>query len=230
MKASKMHPVKLGKNLRMSFSQREEIKDMPNLIGIQEDSFVWFITKGIIEVFKDVFPIEDPTGKIKLDFVEARLKTEFKKDEKRYDREECKQRNATYSFPLYARFRLEKKEKNEVVEHEVYMSDLPYMTPNGTFIINGAERVVVSQMVRSPGIYFEMSRDKIGNKLYSSTLIPNRGAWIEYDSDANNIMWARVDRTRKVPITVFLRALGISTDEDIINLFGEEKYLLASFE
>ena len=230
MKASKMHPVKLGKNLRMSFSQREEIKDMPNLIGIQEDSFVWFITKGIIEVFKDVFPIEDPTGKIKLDFVEARLKTEFKKDEKRYDREECKQRNATYSFPLYARFRLEKKEKNEVVEHEVYMSDLPYMTPNGSFIINGAERVVVSQMVRSPGIYFEMSRDKIGNKLYSSTLIPNRGAWIEYDSDANNIMWARVDRTRKVPITVFLRALGISTDEDIINLFGEEKYLLASFE
>ena len=230
MNASKMHPVKFGKNLRMSFSQREEIKDMPNLIGIQEDSFVWFITKGIVEVFKDIFPIEDPTGKIRLDFVEAKLKTEFRKDERRYDREECKQRNATYAFPLYARFRLVKKDKNEVVEHEVYMSDLPYMTPNGSFIINGAERVVVSQMVRSPGIYYEMSRDKIGNKLYSSTLIPNRGAWIEYDSDANDVMWARVDRTRKVPITVFLRALGLSTDEDIINTFGEEKYLRASFE
>ena len=230
MKKSLMHPEKFAKNSRMSFSTREEIKDMPNLIGIQEDSYVWFITKGIVEVFKDVFPIEDPTGKIRLDFVEARLKTEFKKDEKRYDREECKERNATYAFPLYARFRLEKKDKNEVVEHEIYMSDLPYMTPNGSFIINGAERVVVSQMVRSPGIYYEMSRDKIGNKLYSSTLIPNRGAWIEYDSDANDVMWARVDRTRKVPITVFLRALGLSTDDDIINTFGDEKYLRASFE
>ena len=230
MKASKMHPEKFAKNIRMSFSKREEFKDMPNLIGIQEDSFVWFSTKGIIDVFKDVFPIEDPTGKIRLDFVSVRLKTEVGKDEKRYDREECKQRNATYSFPLYARFRLTKKDKNEVVEQEVYMSDLPYMTPNGSFIINGAERVVVSQMVRSPGIYFEMQRDKIGNKLYSSTLIPNRGAWIEYDSDANDVMWARVDRTRKVPITVFLRALGLSSDEDIINTFGEEKYLRAAFE
>ena len=230
MKASKMHPEKFAKNIRMSFSKREEFKDMPNLIGIQEDSFVWFSTKGIVDVFKDVFPIEDPTGKIRLDFVSVRLKTEVGKDEKRYDREECKQRNATYSFPLYARFRLTKKDKNEVVEQEVYMSDLPYMTPNGSFIINGAERVVVSQMVRSPGIYFEMQRDKIGNKLYSSTLIPNRGAWIEYDSDANDVMWARVDRTRKVPITVFLRALGLSSDEDIINTFGEEKYLRAAFE
>ena len=226
MKASKMHPVKSGNNLRMSFSQREEIKDMPNLIGIQEDSYVWFITKGIVEVFKDIFPIEDPTGKIRLEFVSARLKTEDQK----YDREECKQRNATYSFPLHVRFRLVKKEKNEVVEYETYMSDLPCMTPNGSFIVNGAERVVVSQMVRSPGIYYEMARDKIGNKLYSSTLIPNRGAWIEYDSDANDVMWARVDRTRKVPITVFLRALGLSTDDDIIETFGEENYLKASFE
>ena len=230
MKKSLLHPEKFAKNTRMSFSKREEIKDMPNLIGIQEDSFVWFITKGIVEVFKDIFPIEDPTGKIRLDFVGTRLAKEVKKGEKRYDREECKQRNATYAFPLYARFRLEKKDRNEVVEHEVYMSDLPYMTPNGSFIINGAERVVVSQMVRSPGIYFEMSRDKIGNRLYGSTLIPNRGAWIEYDSDANDIMWARVDRTRKVPVTVFLRALGLSTDDDIINTFGEEKYLKASFE
>ena len=130
MKKSLMHPEKFAKNVRMSFSKREEIKDMPNLIGIQADSFVWFVTKGIIDVFKDIFPIEDPTGKIRLDFVEARLKTEFKKDEKRYDREECKQRNATYAYPLYARFRLIKKDRNEVVEHEVYMSDLPYMTPN----------------------------------------------------------------------------------------------------
>ncbi|MBR3288254.1 MAG: DNA-directed RNA polymerase subunit beta [Lachnospiraceae bacterium] len=226
MKASKMHPVKSGKNLRMSFSQREEIKDMPNLIDIQQQSYAWFITRGIIEVFKDIFPIEDPTGKIRLDFVSARLKTEDQK----YDREECKQRNATFAYPLHVRFRLTKKEKNEVVENETYMSDLPCMTPNGSFIINGAERVVVSQMVRSPGIYYEMSRDKIGNKLYSSTLIPNRGAWIEYDSDANDIMWARVDRTRKVPITVFLRALGLSTDSDILELFGEEKYLKASME
>ena len=230
MKKSLMHPEKFAKNIRFSFSNREEIKDMPNLIGIQQDSYIWFVTKGIIEVFKDVFPIEDPTGKIRLDFVEARLKTEFTKDDMRYDREECKQRNATYAYPLYARFRLTKKDKNEVVENEVYISDLPVMTPNGSFIINGAERVVVSQMVRSPGIYYEMNRDKIGNKLYSSTLIPNRGAWIEYDSDANDVMWARVDRTRKVPVTVFLRALGLSTDEDIINTFGEEKYLRASFE
>ena len=226
MKASKMHPAMSGKNLRMNFSQRAEIENMPNLIDIQQQSYVWFITRGLTEVFKDVFPIEDPTGKIKLEFVSVKLRNEDTK----YDREECKQRNATYAFPLYARFRLVKKEKNEVVEHEIYMSDLPAMTPNGSFIINGAERVVVSQMVRSPGIYYEMNRDKIGNKLYSSTLIPNRGAWIEYDSDANDIMWARVDRTRKVPITVFLRALGLSTDDDIIDLFGEEKYLRASME
>ena len=226
MKASKMHPAMSGKNLRMNFSQRAEIGNMPNLIDIQQQSYVWFITRGLTEVFKDVFPIEDPTGKIKLEFVSVKLRNEDTK----YDREECKQRNATYAFPLYARFRLVKKEKNEVVEHEIYMSDLPAMTPNGSFIINGAERVVVSQMVRSPGIYYEMNRDKIGNKLYSSTLIPNRGAWIEYDSDANDIMWARVDRTRKVPITVFLRALGLSTDDDIIDLFGEEKYLRASME
>ena len=227
MKPSKLHQVKSGNNIRMSFSNREEVKDMPNLISVQKDSYVWFITKGIVEVFKDIFPIKDPTRRIVLEFVSVRLKKD-----KEINREECKQRSITYAYPLHATFRLSKLDKDEAIESEIYMSDLPCMTPNGSFIVNGAERVVVSQMVRSPGIYYAMEHDKFGTELYSSTIIPNRGAWIEYESDANGVMFCRVDRNRKVPVTVFIRALSkkVGTDAEINELFGEEDFIINSFE
>ena len=226
MKKSKIHPIKSGKNLRMSFSERFDGERMPNLIDIQKSSYMWFITEGIAEVFKDIMPIQDETGNLKLDFLQYSLN----KDDTKYDKDECKERNATFSAPLKVKVRLEKKEQGESLEMEIYMGDLPIMTETGSFIVNGAERVVVSQMVRSPGIYYVMNRDKLGKKLYAATLIPNRGAWIDFESDSNDVMWTRVDKTRKVPITVLLRSLGLSTDDDIFDVFGEEPMLKISME
>ena len=226
MKKSPMHLVNSGNNQRISFSDSKVVQEMPNLISIQKDSYVWFLNEGLAEVLKDISPIKDMTGNLRLDLVSCRLDT----DAMKYNIEECKERDATYAAPLKVKVRLEKKENGEIQEAEVYMGDLPLMTETGSFIVNGAERVVVSQMVRSPGIYYEFTRDKLGKPLYSATMIPNRGAWIEFECDSNDVFWARVDRTRKVPITVFLRALGLSTDDDIIETFGEENYLKASFE
>ena len=226
MKKSKIHPIKSGKNLRMSFSERFDGERMPNLIDIQKSSYMWFITEGIAEVFKDIMPIQDETGNLKLDFLQYSLN----KDDTKYDKDECKERNATFAAPLKVKVRLEKKEQGESLEMEIYMGDLPIMTETGSFIVNGAERVVVSQMVRSPGIYYVMNRDKLGKKLYAATLIPNRGAWIDFESDSNDVMWTRVDKTRKVPITVLLRSLGLSTDDDIFDVFGEEPMLKVSME
>lgn len=229
MKKSKLHPVQSGNNLRMSFSETKEVQKMPNLITVQRDSYIWFLNEGLSEVFKDVFPIQDHTGNLKLDVVKWRVE---KEDSTETDEliAQCKEKDSTYSAPLRVTFRLEKKERGQIEEHEVYLGELPIMTKTGSFIINGAERVVVSQMVRSPSIYFDLVRDKLGKKLYSATLIPNRGAWIEYECDSNDVFWARVDRTRKVPVTVLLRALGVSTDEDIEDIFGEELKLKTSIE
>ena len=226
MKKSPMFVAKLGNNLRLSFSDLKEIQEMPNLISIQKDSYLWFLNEGFLEVLRDISPIQDHANSLRLDLVSYRID----RDSMKYNIEECKERDATYAAPLKVTVRLEKKDKGEIQETEIYMGDLPLMTETGSFIINGAERVVVSQMVRSPGIYFEFERDKIGNMLYQGTLIPNRGAWIEYECDSNDVLWARIDRTRKVPVTVFLRALGLGTDREIIDTFGEEHKILAAME
>ena len=226
MKKSPMFVAKLGNNLRLSFSDLKEIQEMPNLISIQKDSYLWFLNEGFLEVLRDISPIQDHANNLRLDLVSYRIDRESMK----YGIEECKERDATYAAPLKVTVRLEKKDKGEIQESEIYMGDLPLMTETGSFIINGAERVVVSQMVRSPGIYFEFERDKIGNMLYQGTLIPNRGAWIEYECDSNDVMWARIDRTRKVPVSVFLRALGLATDQEIIDTFGEEHKILMAIE
>ncbi len=226
MKKSKMRPVRTGKNIRMTFSQSKEVLEMPNLIEIQKDSYKWFLNEGLKEAFDDISPIQDFAGHMSLEFVGFRLC----EDEKKYTIEECKERDATYAAPLKVKVRLNNKEKDEINEHEIFMGDLPLMTDTGSFVINGAERVIVSQLVRSPGIYYGIDHDKIGKELYSCTVIPNRGAWIEYETDSNDIFFVRVDRTRKVPVTVFIRALGIGSNAEIIDLFGEEPKLLASFE
>ena len=226
MKKSPMHLVNSGNNQRISFSDSKVVQEMPNLISIQKDSYVWFLNEGLAEVLKDISPIKDMTGNLRLDLVSCRLDT----DAMKYNIEECKERDATYAAPLRVKVRLEKKENGEIQEAEVYMGDLPLMTETGSFIVNGAERVVVSQMVRSPGIYYEFTRDKLGKPLYSATMIPNRGAWIEFECDSNDVFWARVDRTRKVPITVLIRSLGIGTDEEIFETFGDEEKLKASME
>ena len=226
MKKSPMHLIKSGNNLRVTFSHRKEVQQMPNLISIQKDSYVWFLKEGLTEVLKDISPIKDMTGNLRLDLVSCRLDT----DSMKYDINECKERDATYAAPLRVLVRLEKKEKGELQEAEVYMGDLPLMTETGSFIVNGAERVVVSQMVRSPGIYYTFIRDKFGKPLYSATMIPNRGAWIEFECDSNDVFWVRVDRTRKVPITVLIRALGLGTDEEIFEVFGDEPKLRISME
>ena len=199
---------------------------MPNLIEVQKDSYQWFLDEGLNEVFDDISPITDYSGHLSLEFVDFTL---CEKDVK-YTIEECKERDATYAAPLKVRVRLHNKETDEINEHEIFMGDLPLMTSTGTFVINGAERVIVSQLVRSPGIYYAIAHDKLGKKLYSSTVIPNRGAWLEYETDSNDVFYVRVDRTRKVPITVLIRALGIGTNPEIVELFGEEPKIIASFE
>ena len=197
---------------------------MPNLIEVQTDSYKWFLEEGLNEVFDDISPITDYSGKLSLDFVDFTLC----EDEVKYTIDECKERDATYAAPLKVKVRLHNKETDEINEHEIFMGDLPLMTETGTFVINGAERVIVSQLVRSPGIYYDITHDKVGKKLYACTVIPNRGAWLEYETDSNDVFYVRVDRTRKVPVTVLIRALGLGTDQEIIDLFGEEPKIMES--
>ncbi|MDY2737549.1 DNA-directed RNA polymerase subunit beta [Intestinibacter sp.] len=219
------YPVTIGKRKRMSFSKIKEIADLPNLIEIQVDSYKWFLEEGLKEVFNDISPIEDYTGNLILEFVDYSLD-----DKPKYDIEECKERDATYCAPLKVKVRLINKETGEIKEQEVFMGDFPLMTDRGTFVINGAERVIVSQLVRSPGVYYAQERDKAGKKLISSTVIPNRGAWLEYETDSNDVISVRVDRTRKQPVTVLLRALGIGSNAEIIDLLGEDERLMATLE
>lgn len=220
-----MRPVKAGKSVRMSFSRQKEVLEMPNLIEIQKDSYQWFLDEGLKEVFRDISPISDFAGHLSLEFVDFTLC----KNDIKYTIEACKERDATYAAPLKVKVRLCNKDKDEINEHEIFMGDLPLMTDTGSFVINGAERVIVSQLVRSPGIYYGIGHDKIGKELYTCTVIPNRGAWLEYETDSNDIFYVRVDRTRKVPVTVLIRALGYGTNAEILDMFGEEPKLLASF-
>ena len=225
MEKNRIRPIKTGKSFRMSYSRQKEVLEMPNLIEVQKDSYQWFLDEGLKEVFDDITPIADYSGHLSLEFVDFTLC----EDDVKYTIDECKERDATYAAPLKVRVRLHNKETDEINEHEIFMGDLPLMTKTGTFVINGAERVIVSQLVRSPGIYYGIAHDKLGKKLYSSTVIPNRGAWLEYETDSNDVFYVRVDRTRKVPITVLIRALGIGTNAEIVDLFGEEPKILASF-
>ncbi len=225
MEKNRIHPIKSGKSSRMSYSRQKEVLEMPNLIEVQKDSYQWFLDTGLREVFADISPIADYSGHLSLEFVDFTLC----EDDVKYTIEECKERDATYAAPLKVKVRLYNKETDEINEHEIFMGDLPLMTATGTFVINGAERVIVSQLVRSPGIYYAISHDKVGKELYSSTVIPNRGAWLEYETDSNDVFWVRVDRTRKVPITVLIRALGVGTNTEILEMFGEEPKILASF-
>ena len=225
MEKNRIRPVKAGKGLRMSYSRQKEVLQMPNLIEVQKDSYQWFLDEGLKEVFADISPIADYSGHLSLEFVDFTLC----EDDVKYSIPECKQRDATYAAPLKVKVRLHNKENDEISEHEIFMGDLPLMTETGTFVINGAERVIVSQLVRSPGIYYAISHDKVGKRLFSCTVIPNRGAWLEYETDSNDVFYVRVDRTRKVPITVLIRALGIGTNQQIIDLFGEEPKIVASF-
>ena len=226
MEKNRIRPIKSGKSSRMSYSRQKEVLQMPNLIEVQKDSYQWFLDEGLKEVFDDISPIADYSGHLSLEFVDFTLC----ENEVKYTIDECKERDATYAAPLKVRVRLHNKETDEINEHEIFMGDLPLMTATGTFVINGAERVIVSQLVRSPGIYYAISHDKVGKKLYSATVIPNRGAWLEYETDSNDVFYVRVDRTRKVPITVLIRALGVGTNPEILEVFGEEPKILASFE
>ncbi|MBQ3664728.1 MAG: DNA-directed RNA polymerase subunit beta [Lachnospiraceae bacterium] len=225
MEQNRIRPVKSGKSVRMSYSRQKEVLEMPNLIEIQKDSYNWFLEEGLKEVFKDISPIEDFNEHLSLEFLDFQLC----EDEAKYSIEECKERDATYAAPLKVKVRFNKKESGEITTHEIFMGDLPLMTATGTFVINGAERVIVSQLVRSPGIYYGIAHDKLGKELYSCTVIPNRGAWLEYETDSNDVFYVRVDRTRKVPVTVLIRALGYGTNQQILDLFGEEPKILASF-
>ncbi len=225
MEKNRIRPVKVGKGVRMSYSKQKEVLEMPNLIAVQTDSYKWFLEEGLNEVFRDISPISDYNGNLSLEFVNF----ELCRDDVKYSIEACKERDATYAAPLKVKVRLHNKETEEISEHDIFMGDLPLMTATGTFVINGAERVIVSQLVRSPGIYYGIAHDKIGKELYSSTVIPNRGAWLEYETDSNDIFYVRVDRNRKVPITVLIRALGVGTNQEILDLFGEEPKIVASF-
>lgn len=225
MEKSRIRPVPAGKSVRMSYSRQKEVLEMPNLIEIQKDSYQWFLKEGLKEAFDDISPIADFAGHLSLEFVDFTLC----KDDIKYTIEECKERDATYAAPLKVKVRLYNKDKDEMNEHEIFMGDLPLMTDTGSFVINGAERVIVSQLVRSPGIYYGIGHDKVGKELYTCTVIPNRGAWLEYETDSNDVFYVRVDRTRKVPVTVLIRALGFGTNAEILELFGEEPKLLASF-
>ena len=226
MKKYRMRPVDSGRGVRMSFSGRKEVLDMPNLIEVQKDSYQWFLEEGLKEAFKDISPITDYTGQLSLEFVDYQLCT----DDIKYTIEECKERDATYAAPIKVNVHLRNNETGEIAQHDIFMGDLPLMTDTGTFVINGAERVIVSQLVRSPGIYYAIGHDKLGKTLYSCTVIPNRGAWLEYETDSNDVFYVRVDRTRKVPVTVLIRSLGIGTNQEIIDLFGDEPKILATLE
>ena len=219
-----VHPVKLGTNERMSFSKIKEVLEMPNLIEIQKKSYKWFLEEGLTDVFTDVSPVTDYTGNLVLEFVDHRID-----EAPKYSVQECKERDTTYQAPLRVKVRLINTETGEIKEQEIFMGDFPLMTPTGTFIINGAERVIVSQLVRSPGVYYTEKTDKTGKSLYANTVIPNRGAWIEYETDSKDILYVRIDRTRKLPITVLIRALGYGTDSEIIDLLGEDYRLDATF-
>ena len=225
MEKNRIRPIPTGKSMRMSYQRQKEVLEMPNLIEVQKDSYDWFLRSGLKEFFDDISPISDYGGRLSLEFVDFTLC----EDDVKYSIEECKQRDATYAAPLKVKVRLYNKEKDEITEHEIFMGDLPLMTATGTFVINGAERVIVSQLVRSPGIYYGIAHDKLGKRLFSCTVIPNRGAWLEYETDSNDVFYVRVDRTRKVPITVLIRALGVSSNAEIVELFGEEPKILASF-
>ena len=210
----------------MSFSTEKRVLDMPNLIEVQKNSYQWFLDEGLREVFKDISPIVDYTGNLSLELVDYQLC----KEDIKYSIEECKERDATYAAPIKVNVHLRNEETGEIAQHDIFMGDLPLMTETGTFVINGAERVIVSQLVRSPGIYYAIDHDKFGKTLYSSTVIPNRGAWLEYETDSNDVFYVHVDRNRKVPITVLIRALGFGTNQEIIDLFGEEPKIMASLE
>lgn len=225
MEKNRIRPVRVGKGVRMSYSKQKEVLEMPNLIAVQTDSYKWFLEEGLNEVFRDISPISDYNGNLSLEFVNF----ELCRDDVKYSIEACKERDTTYAAPLKVKVRLHNKETEEISEHDIFMGDLPLMTETGTFVINGAERVIVSQLVRSPGIYYGITHDKLGKELYSATVIPNRGAWLEYETDSNDIFYVRVDRNRKVPITVLIRALGVGTNQEIIDLFGEEPKIMASF-
>ena len=228
MEKNRLRPTRIpgSKNIRMSYARQKDVLDMPNLIEVQKDSYKWFLTDGLKEVFEDISPITDYSGQLSLEFVDFQLCREDRK----YSIEECKERDATYAAPLKVKVRLHNKETDDFKQHDIFMGDLPLMTETGTFVINGAERVIVSQLVRSPGIYYAISHDKIGKKLYSCTVIPNRGAWLQYETDSNDVFYVRVDRTRKVPVTVLVRALGIGTNAEIKELFGEEPKILKTLE
>ena len=228
MEKNRLRPTRIpgSKNIRMSYARQKDVLDMPNLIEVQKDSYKWFLTDGLKEVFEDISPITDYSGQLSLEFVDFQLCREDRK----YSIEECKERDATYAAPLKVKVRLHNKETDDFKQHDIFMGDLPLMTETGTFVINGAERVIVSQLVRSPGIYYAISHDKIGKKLYSCTVIPNRGAWLEYETDSNDVFYVRVDRTRKVPVTVLIRALGIGTNAEIKELFGEGPKILKTLE
>ena len=228
MEKNRLRPTRIpgSKNIRMSYARQKDVLDMPNLIEVQKDSYKWFLTDGLKEVFEDISPITDYSGQLSLEFVDFQLCREDRK----YSIEECKERDATYAAPLKVKVRLHNKETDDFKQHDIFMGDLPLMTETGTFVINGAERVIVSKLVRSPGIYYAISHDKIGKKLYSCTVIPNRGAWLEYETDSNDVFYVRVDRTRKVPVTVLIRALGIGTNAEIKELFGEEPKILKTLE
>ncbi|NLJ58133.1 MAG: DNA-directed RNA polymerase subunit beta [Tissierellia bacterium] len=219
------HPVKIGNRVRMTYSKINEVLELPDLIEVQKKSYDWFLSEGLKEVFDDISPIEDYTGNLILEFVDHSLFGEPK-----FDQVECKERDATYSVPLKLKVRLINKETGEIKEQEAFMGEFPLMTEKGTFIINGAERVIVSQLVRSPGVYFNMTRDKVGKELYESTLIPNRGAWLEFETDSNDIIYVRVDRTRKLPATVLVRAMGLSSNSQIVETLGETEHLLKTLE
>ena len=226
MEKNRIRPVKAGRNMRMSFQRSQEVLEMPNLIEVQKNSYDWFLTDGLDEALHDISPIEDYGGKLSLEFTTFQVC----RDDVKYTIEQCAERDATYAAPLKVRVRLHNKENDEISEHEIFMGDLPLMTDTGTFVINGAERVIVSQLVRSPGIYYGITRDKLGKPLYSCTVIPNRGAWLEYETDSNDVFYVRVDRTRKVAVTTLVRALGVGTNAQIIDLFGEEPKILATLE
>ena len=218
-------PVKLGNNTRMSFSKINEVLDMPNLIEVQKNSYQWFLDEGLREVFQDVAAVQDYTGKLVLEFVDYRLD-----DTPKYTVEQCKERDVTYAAPLRVKARLLNKETGEIKESEVFMGDFPLMTESGTFVINGAERVIVSQLVRSPGVYYGMSYDTTGKKLYNATVIPNRGAWLEYETDSSDVFYVRIDKNRKIPVTVFVRALGLGSDAELLEFFGEDERIQATIE
>ena len=221
-----VHPVQVGKRTRMSFARVKDVTEMPNLIEVQLDSYDWFLREGLHEVFDDINPISNFTGNLILEFVDYKLDM----DNIKYSVEECKERDATYAAPLKVSVRLQNEETGEIKEQEVFMGDFPLMTEQGTFVINGAERVIVSQLVRSPGVYYSVSRDKSGKKLFSSTVIPNRGAWLEYETDSNDIIYVRIDKTRKLPITILARAMGFGTDQELLEYFGEDERFIATIE